>query len=350
MSDPILVGINGFGRIGRLTFRSLYEQHRDTVQVVAINDLVPPESLGYSLRHDSNYGAFPGCVEAGENEIRVDGQSIAITAHRDPAEIPWHQFGTPGALGVQVVVESTGRFRKGPDARKHFDNSDTVKKVLMSAPAKTDDVFTIVLGVNDSDYDPKMHDVISNASCTTNCLAPVAKVLHDSFGIERGILTTIHAYTSSQRLIDTASPDLRDARAAALNLVPAETGAAKAVGLVLPELQGKFTGMAVRVPTSTVSLVDFTALLRKDVTVAEVNGAIKAAAEGKLKGILAYTEEPLVSSDLRGDAHSSIFSACDTLVLAEPSNFVKALAWYDNEWGYASRLADLCAFVGKKGL
>ena len=347
MSDPILVGINGFGRIGRLTFRSLCEQHRDTVQVVAINDLVPPESLGYSLRHDSNYGAFPGCVEAGENELRVDGRDIAITAERDPADIPWHSF------GVQVVVESTGFFRAGDDARKHFVNSPTVKKVLMSAPAKSDDVFTIVLGVNDSDYDPKMHDVISNASCTTNCLAPVAKVLHDSFGIERGILTTVHAYTSSQALVDAAMRDpsnARSGRAAGDNMVPGETGAAKAVELVLPKLKGKFTGIAVRVPTSTVSLIDFTALLSKDVTVAEVNGAIKAAAEGKLKGILAYTEEPLVSSDLRGDAHSSIFSACDTLVLAEPSNFVKALAWYDNEWGYASRLADLCAFVGKKGL
>jgi len=353
MSNKLKVGINGFGRIGRLTFRALHAHHQQTVEVVAINDLMDAATNAHMLRHDSNYGAFNGCVEACNGALVVDDRSIAINAERDPAQIPWQDW------GVQVVVESTGRFRVGEDARKHFHNSSTVKKVLISAPAKSKDVFTIVLGVNDECYDPKKHDVISNASCTTNGLAPVAKVLHEAFTIQRGILTTIHSYTASQRLVDTASENLRDARAAALNLVPAETGAAKAVGLVIPELKGKFTGISVRVPSPTVSLVDFTAILGKSATRDAINAAIREAAEGELKGKLGYTEEPLVSTDLRGNTHSSIFSALDTLVLPNdpgadpqtaPGNFIKVLSWYDNECGYSTRLADLCAFVAEKGL
>ncbi|MBS3967477.1 MAG: type I glyceraldehyde-3-phosphate dehydrogenase [Truepera sp.] len=328
------VGINGFGRIGRQVFRILLERG---VEVVAVNDLTDNASLAHVLKYDSNYGRFPGTVAHDADNLIVNGKAIRVYEERDPAKLPW------GQIGVDIVIESTGRFTKLEAASAHLQAG--AKKVIISAPGKGE-MLTVVIGVNEGMYDPAKHHVVSNASCTTNGLAPVAKVLNDTFGIERGILTTIHAYTASQSLVDTAKDDPRDARAAALNIVPSETGAAKAVGLVIPELQGKFSGMAFRVPTSTVSVVDFTALLKKNTTKEELNAAVKAAAEGPMKGILAYTEEPLVSIDLKGDPHSSIFSALDTMVLG--GNFVKVVSWYDNEWGYSVRVADLVQFIGKK--
>lgn len=328
------VGINGFGRIGRQVFRILLERG---VEVTAVNDLTDNASLAHVLKYDSNYGRFPGTVAHDADNLIVNGKAIRVYEERDPAKLPW------GEIGVDIVIESTGRFTKLEAASAHLQAG--AKKVIISAPGKGE-MLTIVMGVNEGMYDPGKHHVVSNASCTTNGLAPVAKVLNDTFGIERGILTTIHAYTASQSLVDTAKDDPRDARAAALNIVPSETGAAKAVGLVIPELQGKFSGMAFRVPTSTVSVVDFTALLKKNTTKEELNAAIRAAAEGPMKGILAYTEEPLVSIDLKGDPHSSIFSAIDTMVLG--GNFVKVVSWYDNEWGYSVRVADLVQFIGKK--
>ena len=289
------------------------------------------------LKYDSNYGPFDGTVEADGNDLVVNGKKIRVFAEKDPAAIPW------GSEDVDIVVESTGFFTDATKAVAH--RRDSVKKVVISAPAKNEDL-TIVLGVNDDVYDPAVHHVISNASCTTNGLAPVAKVLHENWGIESGLLTTVHAYTNSQRTVDTATKDLRDARAAAMNIVPAATGAARAVGLVIPALKGKFTGMAFRVPTPTVSVVDFTAMLENEASVAEINAAMKAAAEGPLKGILRYTEEPLVSTDLRGDEHSSIFSAIDTITLGK---HVKVISWYDNEWGYSNRIADLLKFLADKG-
>jgi len=328
------VGINGFGRIGRQVFRILLERG---VEVVAVNDLTDNASLAHVLKYDSNYGRFPGTVSHDADNLIVNGKAIRVYEYGDPAKLPW------GQIGVDIVIESTGRFTKLEAAGAHLQAG--AKKVIISAPGKGE-MLTVVMGVNEGMYDPGKHHVVSNASCTTNGLAPVAKVLNDTFGIERGILTTIHAYTASQSLVDTAKDDPRDARAAALNIVPSETGAAKAVGLVIPELQGKFSGMAFRVPTSTVSVVDFTALLKKNTTKEELNAAVKAAAEGPMKGILAYTEEPLVSIDLKGDPHSSIFSAIDTMVLG--GNFVKVISWYDNEWGYSVRVADLVQFIGKK--
>jgi glyceraldehyde 3-phosphate dehydrogenase len=336
---PVQVGINGFGRIGRIAFRAMQERYADSIEVVAVNDLVDPQTNAHLLKYDSNYGNFKGTVEAGEKEIVVNGKAIRVFAEKDPAAIPW------GDAGVDVVVESTGFFTDATKAKAHLQGG--AKKVIISAPAKNEDI-TIVLGVNQEKYDPAAHHVISNASCTTNGLAPLAKVLFDSFGIEKGLLTTIHAYTNSQKLVDTAAKDLRDARAAALNIVPSSTGAARAVGLVIPELKGKFDGMAFRVPTSTVSVVDFTALLGKEVTKDELNGAVRAAAEGPLKGILQYSEEPLVSLDLKGNSHSSIYSAMDTVVVG--GNFVKVVSWYDNEWGYSCRLADLANFLVERGL
>jgi glyceraldehyde 3-phosphate dehydrogenase len=336
---PVRVGINGFGRIGRITFRAMHERYRDSIEVVALNDLVDAQTNAHLLKHDTNYGGFPGHVVAEEKDIVVDGRKIQVFAEKEPAKIPW------GEYGVQVVVESSGVFTDAEKARAHL--SGGAEKVIITAPAKNEDI-TIVLGVNENKYDPSRHDVVSNASCTTNGLAPVAKVLFDRWGIEKGILTTIHAYTNSQRLVDTAAKDLRDARAAAMNIVPSTTGAARAVGLVIPELQGKFTGVSFRVPVSTVSVVDFTALLSRDATPADINAAVKEYAEGPMKGILDYTEEPLVSSDLRGDPHSSIFSALDTLVIG--GNMAKVISWYDNEWGYSCRVADLCNFVAGKGL
>jgi glyceraldehyde 3-phosphate dehydrogenase len=334
---PVRVGINGFGRIGRITFRAIQRQYKDELQVVAINDLVDPQMNAHLLRFDTNYGAFPGTVNVEDGAIVVDGQRIQVSAERDPANIPW------GKAGVQVVIESTGFFTDATKAKAHLH--DSVKKVIITAPAKNEDL-TIVLGVNQDRYDPARHHVISNASCTTNGLAPVAKVLFDRWGIEKGLLTTVHAYTNSQKLADVAASDPRDARAAAMNIVPSATGAARAVGLVIPELQGKFTGISFRVPVSTVSVVDFTAILGAEPSVQEINAAIKAAAEGPMKGILAYTEEPLVSSDLRGNSHSSIFSAMDTLTIG---NMVKVLSWYDNEWGYSCRVADLCNLLEDRG-
>jgi glyceraldehyde 3-phosphate dehydrogenase len=326
------IGINGFGRIGRQVIRAIRERHKNEVQVVAVNDLLDAGTNAHLLKYDSTYGPFPGTVEAKEGKLVVDGETIFVTAEKEPGKIPWKDH------GVELVIESTGFFTDATKARAHVDQGGA-KKVIISAPGKNEDL-TLVLGVNDEMYDPKKHVVVSNASCTTNGLAPVAKVLNDNFGIERGLLTTVHAYTNSQRLLDMASKDLRDARAAAQNIVPSETGAARAVGLVIPELKGKFGGMAFRVPTATVSVIDFTSILRKPATKESIREAMLGAANGRMKGVLQVTDEPLVSSDIRGNHHSSIFSAIDTLVI---ENLVKIVAWYDNEWGYACRVSDLAA-------
>ncbi len=336
---PVRVGINGFGRIGRITLRAIMDRYPNgEVEVVALNDLTDAKTNAFLFAHDSNYGPFKGTVVAENNDIVVNGTKINVYAEKNPGDIPWDNN------GVDIVVESTGFFTDGTKAVAHREHG--AKKVVISAPGKNEDL-TMVLGVNNDAYDPQQHHVISNASCTTNGLAPVAKVLNDKFGVEKGLLTTIHAYTNSQRTVDTAAKDLRDARAAAQNIVPSSTGAAKAVGLVIPELKGKFTGMAFRVPTPTVSVVDFTALLGRDVSPEEINAAVKEYADGPMKGILEYTEEPLVSTDLKGNPHSSIFSALDTIGLG---NFVKVVAWYDNEWGYSCRVADLLKFLSDKGL
>ncbi len=331
----VRVGINGFGRIGRQSLKAIIERTRD-VDVVAINDLVDTEMNAHLFRYDSTYGRYPGTVEHNEESIIVDGREIKVLKEKDPAALPW------GDLGVDIVVESTGFFTDAEKARAHIDAG--ARKVIISAPAKNEDV-TIVLGVNEGMYDSERHHVISNASCTTNGLAPVAKVLNDAFGIEKGFLTTVHSYTNSQRLLDVAAKDPRDARSAPQNIVPSTTGAARAVALVIPELKGRFTGMSFRVPTATVSVVDFTAVLNRDVTLEEVNAAFEKAAGGDLKGIMAYTDEPLVSMDFKGDEHSTIVSAADTIVLG---NMVKVISWYDNEWGYSCRIADLVAFVGER--
>ncbi|CCW35325.1 glyceraldehyde-3-phosphate dehydrogenase (NAD+) [Chthonomonas calidirosea] len=336
---PVRVGINGFGRIGRITLRTILERHPDTIEVVAVNDLTDTATNAHLFKYDTNYGVFKGHVEAKEDAFIVNGKKIRVFAERNPADIRWDE------VGAEIVIESTGLFTDATKAVAHREHG--VKKVVISAPAKNEDL-TIVLGVNETMYDPARHHVISNASCTTNGLAPVAKFLYDRFGIEKGLLTTVHSYTNSQRLQDTAAKDLRDARAAAENIVPSETGAARAVGLVIPELKGRFHGMAFRVPTATVSIVDFTALLGRDVTKEEVNAVAKEYAEGPMKGILQYTEEPLVSSDLKGNPHSSIYSALDTIVVG--GNMVKVLAWYDNEWGYSCRVGDLVHYLAQRGL
>src|SRR5438128_12467498 len=329
------VAINGFGRIGRLFLKAVLERHPD-LDIVAVNDLADPKMNAHLFKHDSNYGNFKGDVSATADAIVINGHSVKVLQERDPAKLPWK------ALDVDIVVESTGFFTDATKAKAHIDAG--AKYVIISAPAKNEDK-TIVLGVNENEFDAEKHHIISNASCTTNGLAPVAKVLNDEFGIEKGFLTTIHSKTLSQRLLDTVAGDPRDARAASENIVPSETGAARAVALVLPELKGRFTGMSFRVPTPTVSVVDFTANLKREVTKDEVNAAFKRASEGPLKGIMDYTEEPLVSSDLKGDAHSTIVSGIDTIVLG---NMVKVIAWYDNEWGYACRLADITALVASK--
>ncbi|HKA00676.1 MAG TPA: type I glyceraldehyde-3-phosphate dehydrogenase [Candidatus Solibacter sp.] len=331
------IGINGFGRIGRQVYKAIRERYDKEIDVVAVNDIGRISIMTHLLKYDSNYGRFPGEVVAREDGFTAGGDEVTVLAERDPARLPWRK------LGVDVVVESTGLFRQRDKAGLHLEAGS--KKVIITAPAKGEDL-TIVLGVNDEMYDPARHHIISNASCTTNGLAPVAKVLFDRFGIEKGILTTIHSYTNSQRLLDLEAEDPRDARAAAMNIVPSETGAAKAVGLVIPQLKGRFTGMAFRVPTPTVSAIDFTALLSKDATVDQINEAVREYARGPMKGILAYSEEPLVSSDLKGDPHSSIFSALDTLVIG--GNLAKVVAWYDNEWGYSMRVADLVHYVATK--
>ncbi|MCW5849770.1 MAG: type I glyceraldehyde-3-phosphate dehydrogenase [Anaerolineae bacterium] len=334
----IRVGINGFGRIGRQVYKALRDRYGDQVDVVAVNDIGDRATMAHLLKYDSNYGRFPGEVKLTDTGFVANGDEVAVLAERDPNNLPW------GKLGVDYVIESTGLFTQAEKARAHVNAG--AKKVIISAPGKGEDL-TIVLGVNEEMYDPAKHTVISNASCTTNGLAPVAKVLFDRFGIEKGILTTVHAYTNSQRLLDLeAKGDLRDARAAALNIVPSATGAARAVGLVIPELKGKFSGMAFRVPTPTVSVVDFTAILSRSATVEEINAAMKEYANGRMKGILEYSEEPLVSMDLKGNVNSSIFSAVDTLVIG--GDMAKVISWYDNEWGYSCRVADLVAFMGAR--
>jgi glyceraldehyde 3-phosphate dehydrogenase len=334
---PVRVGINGFGRIGRQVLKAMLERHADALQVVAINDLFDTKTNAHLFKYDTNYGVFSGSVEAHEKAFVIDGREIRVTAERDPANIPWRQ------AEVQLVVESTGFFTDAAKARAHVDAG--AQKVIISAPARNEDI-TIVLGVNEQRYDPKQHVVVSNASCTTNGLAPVAKVLNERYGIQQGLLTTIHAYTNSQKLLDLAASDLRDARAAAMNIVPAATGAARAVGLVIPELQGRFNGMAFRVPTSTVSVIDFVAVLDRGTTAEAINAAMREAACGELRGILEYTEEPLVSSDLKGNNHSSIFSALDTMMVGD--NMAKVVSWYDNEWGYSCRVADLAAYMAER--
>ncbi len=335
----VRVGINGFGRIGRLALRTILERSSDALEVVAINDLTDTATNAHMFRYDSTYGPFTGEVTADEGTFAVNGKPITVFAERNPGDISWDK------AGVDIVIESTGLFTDATKAVAHREHG--VKKVVISAPAKNEDI-TIVLGVNQDKYDSAKHHVISNASCTTNGLAPVAKFLNDRFGIEKGLLTTVHAYTNSQRLQDTASKDLRDARAAAQNIVPAGTGAARAVGLVIPELKGKFHGMAFRVPTPTVSVVDFTALLARDASVEEINAVAKEYADGPMKGILQYCELPLVSTDLKGSTFSSIYSAIDTVAVG--GNLVKVVAWYDNEWGYACRIADITKFIASKGL
>ena len=333
----VKVGINGFGRIGRNLLRASLND--PGVEIVAVNDITDPKTLAHLLKYDSIFGILDATVGHSENSITVNGKTIRVFKVKDPAEIDW------SSLGIQVVVESTGLFTKADDAKKHLKG--TVKKVIISAPAKGEDL-TIVLGVNENMYDPAKHNVISNASCTTNCLAPAAKVLNDSFKILKGSMTTIHAYTNDQKILDLPHKDLRRARAAALSMIPTTTGAAKAVGLVLPELKGKLDGYAMRVPTPDVSVVDLVALVEKPTTTEEVNAALKKAAEGPMKGILQFVEEELVSKDFTGNPHSSMIDAGFTKVI--DGNLVKVVAWYDNEWGYSCRVRDLINFVAKKGL
>ena len=336
------IGINGFGRIGRQVLKAMKEKYADEFDVVAVNDLFAPEVNAHLFKYDSNFGIYPGTVEVDGGDIIVDGDRIKVLAERDPAKLPW------GDLGVEIVFESTGIFRDGKKAAAHI--SAGAKKVIISAPAKPADSvdLTVVLGVNDEMYDPAKHHIVSNASCTTNCLAPAVKVVFDNFGIVKGLMTTIHSYTTDQRVLDLAHRDLRRARAAALNIIPTTTGAAKALALVIPELKGKFDGMALRVPTPTVSIVDFVAELEKTTTAEEVNAAFKAAAEGPLKGILGYSEEPLVSMDYKGDARSSIVDGLSTMVIG--GNLLKVVTWYDNEWAYSVRMTDLAKLMADKGL
>jgi glyceraldehyde 3-phosphate dehydrogenase len=329
----VKVGINGFGRIGRNAFRAM--QTRD-VEVTGVNDLVDAKTLAHLLKYDSVHGRFKGEVTADGNALVVNGKKIPVFSERDPAKIPW------GSVGAKIVVESTGLFTAREKAELHL--SGGAERVIISAPASGDDA-TFVIGVNDKSYDPAKHRVVSNASCTTNCLAPVAKVINDVFGIERGLMVTIHSYTSDQALVDTPHKDLRRARAGAMSMIPTSTGAAKAIGLVLPELKGKLDGYAMRVPTPDVSCVDLTLVLKKPATDKEINFAIQNAANGALKGILEYCDEPLVSADFIGNQHSSIFDALSTKVI--DGNFAKVLAWYDNEMGYATRVADLCVLMGR---
>jgi glyceraldehyde 3-phosphate dehydrogenase len=333
----IKVGINGFGRIGRNVFRAGLGNRN--IEFVAANDLTDTKTLAHLLKYDSILGPLHADVKAEGDTVVVDGKRLKVFAVKDPAEIDWP------SLGVEVVIESTGRFTDAKEAGKHLRGS--VKKVIISAPATNEDV-TLVLGVNDEMYDAARHKIISNASCTTNCLGPVTKVLHESFGIEKGSMTTIHSYTNDQNVLDFPHKDLRRARAAALNMIPTSTGAAKAIGLVMPELKGKLDGYAMRVPTPNVSVVDFVCVTKKPTTAAEVNAALKAAAEGPLKGILAYTEDPVVSSDMMKNPNSSIVDAQMTKVL--DGNLVKVVSWYDNEWGYSHRIVDLVEFLGKKGM
>jgi len=331
------VAINGFGRIGRNVFKALVNNYSNELQVVAINDLTSPATLAHLLKYDSLYGKFQGTVEASENSIIVNGNEIKIFAERSPEKIDW------SSVGAEIILECTGIFTNADKAKLHLNG--TVKKVIISAPAKNEDI-TIVMGVNEDKYDTTKHNIISNASCTTNCLAPFAKVIQDEFGIVEGLMTTIHSYTGDQRLLDAPHSDLRRARAAAESMVPTTTGAAKAVALVLPELKGKLNGLAIRVPTPTVSVTDLVCTVAKDVTLEEVNGALKKAAEGKMKGILGFSEEPLVSIDYRGDERSSIVDGLSTMIIGK--RMLKVVSWYDNEWGYSNRLADLAGYVSNR--
>jgi glyceraldehyde 3-phosphate dehydrogenase len=333
------IGINGFGRIGRLTLRTINKYHSDEMEVVAINDLSDVETNAHLLKWDSNYGRYSGEVSTKNNEIMIDGQKIKVFSERDPGAIPWREN------NVDVVIESTGLFTDATKAAGHLKGG--AKKVIISAPAKNEDV-TLVIGVNEGSYDPKKHNIISNASCTTNGIAPAVKVLQQNFGVSKGLMTTIHAYTNDQKIMDIYHKDLRRARAAALSIIPTTTGAAKAVTQVIPELKGKIHGMAFRVPTPTVSVIDFVADLNKDVTLEEVNQAFQKAASGPLSGILEYCTEELVSVDFKGNPASSIIDAPSTMVIG--GNMVKIIAWYDNEWGYSCRLADLVAYIASKGL
>ncbi len=333
------VGINGFGRIGRNVFRAMHANHQDKLEVVALNDLTDGATNAHLLKYDTNYGPFPGKVDVQDGHLLVNERPIRVFSERDPGKIPW------GGEGVDVVIESTGFFTDASKAAAHTNGG--AKKVIISAPAKGEDG-TFVLGVNESSYDPAKHRVISNASCTTNCVAPLAKVLDDSLGIEHGLMSTVHAYTNDQSILDVVHDDLRRARAAAMNIIPTSTGAAKAVGLVLPQLNGKLHGMAFRVPTSTVSLIDLVVKTGRSTTVGEVNDIFRQAADGALKGIVQYCDEPLVSSDFKENSHSCIFDSLSTMVME--GDMVKVLGWYDNEWGYSNRLADLTSFIAAKGL
>ncbi len=333
------VGINGFGRIGRQVLKAALEKYPNDYQVVAVNDLMDADTNAHLFKYDSNYGRFDGEVAVVDGDLVIDGTRIQVLAERDPAALPW------GDLGVDIVIESTGIFRDRAGASKHLEAG--AKKVIISAPAKDPDL-TLVLGVNDKAYDPAKHNIVSNASCTTNCLAPPAKVVNDNFGIVKGLMTTIHSYTNDQRILDLAHSDMRRARAAAMNIIPTTTGAARAVALVIPALEGKFDGYALRIPTPTVSIVDFVCELEKETTSEAVNAAFKAASEGPMKGILGFSEEPLVSMDYKGDPRSSIVDADLTNVLG--GNMVKVVTWYDNEWGYSVRCADLVKLMIEKGL
>jgi glyceraldehyde 3-phosphate dehydrogenase len=333
------VGINGFGRIGRQVLKAINDFYPKELQVVAVNDIGDLPTMAHLFKYDSNYGRFDGTVEVAEGGLLINGQMVKVFQEKDPANLPW------GQLGVDIVVESTGIFTKREDAQKHINAG--AKKVIISAPAKGEDK-TIVLGVNDKDYDPANHHILSNASCTTNCLAPAAKVVHDKYGIVKAMMTTVHAYTNDQRILDLPHKDLRRARAAAMSIIPTTTGAAKAVALVIPDLKGKFDGYALRVPTSTVSVVDFTAVVEKEANTEELRQAFRDAAAGPLKGILAAIDEPLVSIDFKGDAHSSSVDLPFTQVLGGQGNMLKVVSWYDNEWGYSCRTADLAKLVASK--
>ena len=333
------IGINGFGRIGRLVLRAARALYPEQLEVVAVNDLTDAKTNAHLFKYDTNYGPYSGSVEASNGDLVVDGSSIRVFAERDPARIPWSE------MGVSLVVESTGIFTNAEQASGHMQGG--AKKVVISAPATGEDL-TIVLGVNDHLYEPAKHNIISNASCTTNCFATMVKVVHDAFGVEQGLMSTIHSYTNDQAILDQRHSDLRRARTAAANIIPTSTGAARAVGLVLPELNGKLHGVAFRVPTTTGSITDFVANVSRDVTVEEVNQAFKKAAEEGMKGILEYSEEPLVSSDFTGNPHSCIIDALSTIVMQ--GRMIKVMGWYDNEWGYSCRTADLCAMMGDKGI
>jgi len=333
------IGINGFGRIGRLTLRTINQYHKGNLEIVAVNDLTDNKTNAHLLKWDSTFGQYKGTVEAVEDGILVDGKKVKVLAEKDPAQIAWRDY------GVDIVIESTGRFTDATKAAAHLQGG--AKKVIISAPAKNEDI-TIVLGVNENTYDPAKHKIISNASCTTNCVAPVAKVLNDAFGINKGFMTTIHSYTNDQKILDVFHDDLRRARAAAINIIPTTTGVTKAIAQVIPALKGKLSGMSIRVPTPDVSVCDFSLEFSRDVTPEEVNEALKKAATGPMAKYIEYSEEPLVSMDFKGNAHSAIVDAMSTIGIG--GNMIKVIAWYDNEWGYSCRLGDLVDYVAKKGL